>query len=79
MAGSVILQARVPAEVADTLAGDIAVLGLEGTSEAIREGLRMLHRRASLVALGQSYDDFYDGEPAPASPVTQALYPADAD
>lgn len=48
MARSVILKARVPEDVAETLVGDIAVLGLEGTSDAIREGLRMLHRRQAL-------------------------------
>lgn len=28
-----------------------------------------------MVALGQSYDAFYDGAPAPPSDVTSALYP----
>ena len=56
---------------------DAAQLGLEGTSEALREGLAFLHRRAQLSALAQSYDDFYGGEPAPISEVTAALYSAD--
>lgn len=75
MAGSVVLQARVSTEIADALPGDIDILGLEGTSEAIREGLLLLHRKAQLVALGRSYDVFYDGLPAPVSDVTAALYP----
>ena len=56
---------------------DAAQFGLEGTSEALREGLALLHRRAQLSALAQSYDDFYGGEPAPISEVTAALYSAD--
>ena len=56
---------------------DAAQLGLEGTSEALREGLALLHRRAQLSALAQSYDDFYGGEPAPISEVTAALFSAD--
>jgi hypothetical protein len=70
--GSIILQARVPREQADTVAADIAVLGLDGTSDAVREGLRLLHRRAQAVALAQAYDDFYGG-PAPASDLIAAL------
>ena len=71
------LQARVPAEVAEALPGDIETLGLEGTSDAIREGLLLLHRKAQLVALGRSYDAFYGDEAAPLSEATAALYPDD--
>ena len=52
-------------------------LGLEGTSEAVREGLSLLHQRARLSALAESYDDFYGGAPAPLSDVTAALYSVD--
>lgn len=79
MSASVVLQARVPAELAEALPADIETLGLEGTSEAIREGLLLLHRKARLAALGQSYDAFYDLAPAPVSEVTAALYPDDQD
>jgi len=75
MAGSVILQARVPAEVAQALPADMATLGLEGTSEAIREGLALLHHKARMVALGEAYDEFYGDASAPLSEVTSALYP----
>jgi hypothetical protein len=75
MGGSVVLQARVPAEIAEALPADIETLGLEGTSEAIREGLMLLHRKAELVSLGRSYDAYYGGQPAPVSDVTAALYP----
>jgi hypothetical protein len=74
MGRTVVVQARVSEAEAATAQQDAAVLGLEGTSEAVREGLALLHRRAHLVALAQSYDDFYGGEPAPLSDVTAALY-----
>jgi hypothetical protein len=68
------MQARVPRDIADHVAADAAVLGLDGVSEAIREGLRLLHRRAELAALAQDYDDFYGDNPAPVSDVTSALF-----
>jgi hypothetical protein len=77
MGRSFVVQARVPAEIAEHLPGDIEALGLEGTSDAIREGLQLLHRKARMVALGQSYDSFYGDEPAPLSDVAAALYPDD--
>lgn len=48
------------------------MLGLEGTSDAVREGLALLHRRAHQVALARSYDDVYGGTPASLSEVTAA-------
>lgn len=71
------VQARVSEAEAATVRADAALLGLEGTSEAVREGLALLHRRAQLAALGQSYDDYYSGQPAPLSDVTAALYSDD--
>ena len=68
------LQARVPEETSRVLRDDIETLGLAGTSEAIREALALLHHKAQMVALGKQYDEFYEGEPAPASDVTAALY-----
>ena len=75
--GSELLQARVTEETSRLLREDIETLGLAGTSEAIREGLALLHRKAQMVALGRAYDDFFDGTPAPVSDVTAALYPDD--
>ena len=71
---TVLMQARIPREIADHVASDAMVLGLDGVSDAIREGLRLLHRRAELIALGQEYDDFYGGQPAPVSDATAALF-----
>lgn len=69
------LQARVPEETSRVLRDDIETLGLAGTSEAIREALALLHHKAQMVALGQQYDEFYEGEPAPVSDVAAGLYP----
>jgi hypothetical protein len=77
MARTVVVQARVSAAEAEAAQRDAAVLGLEGTSDAVREGLALLHRRAHQIALAQSYDDFYGGAPAPLSEVTAALYGED--
>ncbi len=71
------VQARVSEAEAAAAQADAALLGLEGTSEAVREGLAQLHRRAQLSALAKSYDDFFGGEPAPLSDVTAALYSDD--
>lgn len=72
-----VVQARISEAEAAVVQADALQLGLEGTSEAVREGLSLLHRRAQLSSLAQSYDDFYGGEPAPLSDVTEALYSID--
>jgi hypothetical protein len=65
-ASSVILQARVEVGFAEELlAHDAVVLGLDGPSDLVREGLRLVHRRAQEQALIDSYGDFYGGERAP--------------
>jgi hypothetical protein len=61
MSGTVVVQARISEAEAGMVQADALQLGLEGTSEAVREGLALLHRRAQLSVLGQSYDDFYGG------------------
>jgi hypothetical protein len=77
MSRTVVVQARISEVEAEMVQADALQLGLEGTSEAVREGLALLHRRAQLSALGQSYDDFYGGAPAPLTDVTAALYSDD--
>ena len=69
-----IVQARVNDQVLEQLATDAATLGLESTSAALREGIELLHRKASQVRLARSYDDFYCGAPAPLSEVTSSLW-----
>jgi hypothetical protein len=64
--GSVTVQARVDADFAtELLQNDASVLGLSGMSEVVREGLRLVHRRARELALASEYDRFYGGQPAP--------------
>jgi len=63
--GSVIMQARVRADFAAKLTKDAEILGLDGTSELVREGLRMLHRRAREKAAVAELDRFYGGKIAP--------------
>ena len=72
-----VVQARVSDELLDQLAADARTLGLENTSDALREGIDLLHRKAEQARLAQSYDDFYGGAPAPQSEVTSALWGAD--
>ena len=75
--GTVTMQARIDVGFARELVEhDAAVLGLEGPSELVREGLRLLHRRASEVDLAAAYDEFYDGGMAP---LPAGVVPADAD
>ena len=63
---SVIMQARVDGGFAEELLEhDAVVLGLEGASEVVREGLKLVHRRAQEQALIDAYDEFYGGERAP--------------
>jgi hypothetical protein len=62
----VTIQARIDAALFRELVGhDAAVLGLDGPSELVREGLRLLHRRAREMDLAAAYDEFYGGEAAP--------------
>lgn len=64
--GTVTVQARVDVDFAtELLQNDASVLGLSGMSEVVREGLRLLHRRARELALASEYDRFYGGRPAP--------------
>lgn len=63
---SVIMQARVDAGFARALLEqDAVVLGLEGPSALVREGLRLVHERAAEAAMVAAYDESYAGKPAP--------------
>jgi hypothetical protein len=64
--GTVTMQARVDADFARELVeADAPVLGLDGTSALVREGLRLVHKQARELAMAREYDEFYGGEPAP--------------
>jgi hypothetical protein len=71
------MQARVDVNFARELMGhDAAVLGLDGPSDLVREGLRLLHRRARELDLATAYDEFYEGQVAP---LPDGVVPADRD
>jgi hypothetical protein len=60
------MQARVDEAFARALLEqDAVVLGLDGPSELVREGLRLVHERAREATMAAAYDDFYAGQPAP--------------
>ena len=70
MIDHLIVQTRMSSDAVEQLDADRAVLGLQTRSAAIREGLRLLHKRARNAKLGQDYDDFYGTDVgAPASDV----------
>ncbi|MDQ1307643.1 MAG: hypothetical protein QG671_3476 [Actinomycetota bacterium] len=68
-----IVQARLTPEDAMRLDDDRKILGLATRSDAVREGLRLLHKTARHAALAQEYDDFY-GAGAQAPMGTIAAY-----
>lgn len=75
--GTVTMQARIDASFARELVNhDAAVLGLEGPSELVREGLRLVHRRAREMDLAAAYDEFYGGQ---AAPLPDGVAAGDAD
>jgi hypothetical protein len=60
------MQARVDGAFARELVErDAVLLGLDGPSDLVREGLRMVHQRANEMAMAAAYDEFYGEEPAP--------------
>lgn len=70
------MQARVDADfAAELIEHDAPALGLDGISALVREGLRLLHKRAREIAAAEEYERFYGGEPAP---LPDAVIPADA-
>lgn len=62
------VQARLSDQHTRQVDQDMATLGLRNRSEAVREGLRLLHKQAEQDALAQEYDEFYgEGQAAPLS------------
>jgi mRNA interferase MazF len=60
------MQARIDEKFARALVEqDAVVLGLDGPSALVREGLRLVHERAREAAMVAAYDEFYGGKPAP--------------
>jgi hypothetical protein len=66
-------QTRLSREAAAAYEQDLATLGID-RSEALRRGLRFLHREALETRMARDVEDFYAGGRAPLSDVTAALY-----
>jgi hypothetical protein len=74
-AETVTVQARVDADLyRELVEHDAPVLGINGTSALVREGLRLLHKRARELAMAQEYDKFYGGEQAPVPDGVRAVW-----
>jgi len=56
---SVIVQTQLPANEVQQLDRDRKLLGLVTRSDAIRQALRLLHKRAEDEAIIREYDEFY--------------------
>ncbi len=54
-----LVQARLTSQRVRQIDQDMATLGLRTRSEAVREGLRLLHKQAQQDALAREYDNFY--------------------
>jgi len=73
--GTVTVQARVDSDFYHALVEDDApVLGIDGTSALVREGLRLLHKQARELAMAEEYDRFYGGEQAPVPEGVTAIW-----
>ncbi len=71
--GSVVWQTRLSGEAAALYERYLGALGLE-RSEALRRGLRLLHREAIEVQMARDVEEFYAGSRAPLSDVTAGGY-----
>jgi hypothetical protein len=58
-------QVRLRADEAASLDHSMQVLQISSTSEALREGLRLLHREATEIEAAANIRAFYQGESAP--------------
>lgn len=74
--GSLVWQTRLSREAAASYEQDLETLGLD-RSEALRRGLRLLHREALEVRMARDVAEFYPDGRAPLSPVTAAAYASD--
>jgi hypothetical protein len=70
---SLVWQTRLSREAAASYERDLQVLGLD-RSEALRRGLRLLHREALETAMARDVAAFYTDGRAPLSSVTAAAY-----
>ncbi len=73
---SEVWQARIDHELAAQLRADSEFLGLNGQTEIVKAGLRMLHRHAAEQRMAASVDEFYGGA---TPPLPIGVFPADDD
>ena len=71
--GTLVWQTRLSREAAAAYEQDLETLGLD-RSEALRRGLRLLHREALEVRMARDIAEFNLGRRAPLSDVTAAAY-----
>lgn len=71
-----IWQTRLSREAAATYEEDLEILGID-RSEALRRGLRLLHREALETRMAGDVSHFYQGARAPLSDLTTAIYEPD--
>lgn len=69
----VIWQTRLSRDAATSYEEDLLALGID-RSEALRRGLRLLHREAVEARMSSDVEAFYGDARAPLSEVTAALY-----
>ena len=65
-----LLQARISEGDARQVDHDLDTLGLKNRSEAVREGLRLLHRQAVRHELSRQYAEYYGNAQAPVSDIS---------
>lgn len=70
-------QTRLSPAAAATHEADLEILGID-RSEALRRGLRLLHREALEAQMATDVETFYAGERAPLSEVTAAIHAPEA-
>lgn len=57
-------QARIDHDFAEQLHQDAEILGLDGRTDIVKAGLRLLHRHAAEEQMARSVDEYYvDAEP----------------
>jgi hypothetical protein len=61
---SEVWQARIGGELAEQLREDAELLGLDGRTEIVKQGLLLLHQQAAQERMARSVEDFY-GDAAP--------------
>jgi hypothetical protein len=70
----VVVQVSIDPGLAAELAADAQVLGLDGVSGLVREGVLMVHRRARERDAAAEIAEFYGSQPAPLPDGVAEIY-----